>query len=333
MTRLEHPDVRLSGAQQATAWFARHFGMMESTALQVVQRLSDEAAALKNRLTAEAAFASRGEDQGDGGRGNEVRRQLAESMLRYGQLRAYEVAHRCVGDMARKMRQQMAAVSGDFASLRNKLGQLATHFDALDSTAAGRDSKPGTRAAERGRHLPPPGDNGRSSQLAEMVERQLSASLAPGDRSLFRLLTGALRDPDVLVKSLRAAARHVLAEQADSKEAPPPELSGSADCCAADSLPARLEESTPRLLACGGAKRVLALVPRDAHLETLKRKLEPSLGAISVQPQEEDELVLCCEAERIPLDNVAASLIAGRQEYVDLAARLHTRVDVDWPVD
>jgi hypothetical protein len=39
---------------------------------------------------------------------------------------------------------------------------------------------------------------------------------------------------------------------------------------------------------------------------------------------------LCYEAEQLSLRHVAAAVLDNRSQYVELASRLHTRVDVTW---
>ena len=42
------------------------------------------------------------------------------------------------------------------------------------------------------------------------------------------------------------------------------------------------------------------------------------------------QLTVCIEREQISLRDVAATLVAGRSKFAELASRLHTRVDVSW---
>ncbi|MDP6555787.1 MAG: hypothetical protein QGG71_14050 [Pirellulaceae bacterium] len=52
--------------------------------------------------------------------------------------------------------------------------------------------------------------------------------------------------------------------------------------------------------------------------------------SVTMLAEGEEEASVCFEVEQIPLDNIAASLVRNRGDYLDLAARLHTRIDVDW---
>jgi hypothetical protein len=43
-----------------------------------------------------------------------------------------------------------------------------------------------------------------------------------------------------------------------------------------------------------------------------------------------DQLSVCCEAEAVPLENIAASLIEQGRDGLAIASRLRTRSDIRW---
>ncbi len=92
-----------------------------------------------------------------------------------------------------------------------------------------------------------------------------------------------------------------------------------------------LEAGKPRLMQCGGAKRLLVLMPessaRARPLEMLHRQLNETP---SVAQDSDGDFVLCDEVERISLTQVAVTLIERRRDYAEFASRLHTRTDVSW---
>ena len=78
---------------------------------------------------------------------------------------------------------------------------------------------------------------------------------------------------------------------------------------------------------------MLMVVADPSDVAPLKRNVEQATGeGLTALSYEGSHNLLCCEVERVPLDNVAASLIDGRREYAEMASRLHTRIDVKWPV-
>ena len=93
-----------------------------------------------------------------------------------------------------------------------------------------------------------------------------------------------------------------------------------------------LERARPPILKCGGAKRLVLALPDLPSSEAFTRIITEKLGEQpTVARRPEGSLALCYEAEQIPLSNVVLALLENRPEREKYAARLHTRVDVNWP--
>ena len=87
----------------------------------------------------------------------------------------------------------------------------------------------------------------------------------------------------------------------------------------------------PNLLDCGGAKRVLLVVPQGVDAEAPQMIIEKGLKeSVSVAYNNVSDIVLCCEVEQMSLPRIAVTLIDGRPDYAEVASRLHTRSDVNW---
>jgi hypothetical protein len=93
-----------------------------------------------------------------------------------------------------------------------------------------------------------------------------------------------------------------------------------------------VDRALPQLTSNGGAKRALVVLPVNGGLEAKTLSQDARLAAESVTMLTEGKTMVsvCFEVEQIPLDNIAASLIRNRHDYLDLAAKLHTRIDVEW---
>ena len=74
------------------------------------------------------------------------------------------------------------------------------------------------------------------------------------------------------------------------------------------------------------------MLPTNGGLDLAALSQDDRLAeeSVTMLPEGESKVAVCFEVEQIPLDNIAASLIRTRGDYLDLAARLHTRIDVDW---
>jgi len=303
---LELPEMGGDGAWRAATCFARQIGKLESAASQVVQRLSDEIAELTDSMP---------ECHGD------------RPLLQYGRLRAYEMAHRCVRDGVRAMRMELTSIADDLRRLRDGLSQVAAQFDShCEGMAA--ESEPDIA----GQSPSDAGAPGPSQRLVDLMDRQMRNRFAGADGSLHSLFTGKMRDSKLLYESLRETGRAVLRGRSQKPAVHSPDNQSPGSLPMSSAVKTLIDESTPKLMKCGGAKRLLLVAGDQSDVEPLKRQIERAAGerATALVGPVSDALV-CCEMEGLPLDNIAATLIRGRREYAELASRLHTRTDVPWP--
>ncbi len=99
-----------------------------------------------------------------------------------------------------------------------------------------------------------------------------------------------------------------------------------------DSSPtAGLDLPNPRLLACGGSRRLLLVAPDGSVTPQTQGLLAGHFGCTpTIVTRPSGEIVLCCEGEHLDADRVAALLIGQRRDCARMAVRLHTRIDVPW---
>src|SRR5690606_35203848 len=89
-------------------------------------------------------------------------------------------------------------------------------------------------------------------------------------------------------------------------------------------------KSAPGLSACGSGNRLLVVLPQmaDGEFEGMIQRVMGEMQAIRFDF--DNELVVCQELEQMPFAHVAAAICQGNPGYAEIAARLHTRVDVLW---
>jgi hypothetical protein len=89
--------------------------------------------------------------------------------------------------------------------------------------------------------------------------------------------------------------------------------------------------ANPRLTAPQGAERLFVFAPSYADRGVLGRFFSEDLQEeATVAQTEDDRLTLFCERAQLRLHEVAASLIDEDFHFAEVAARLHTRIDVHW---
>jgi hypothetical protein len=98
-----------------------------------------------------------------------------------------------------------------------------------------------------------------------------------------------------------------------------------------DELRSAVAAATPALLAFGGRRRVLAILPRDAAGILTPAGVEQAIGAeITAVAGADNNLTLCVEADGLSLPHIAAEIVEQRRDRVEFASRVHCRNDVAW---
>lgn len=87
----------------------------------------------------------------------------------------------------------------------------------------------------------------------------------------------------------------------------------------------------PSPFRAGGARRFLVAVDEAQVPKGLVESICDQLpGDPTVISHDRREMIILCEAERIPIDGAAKYLVNYRADLLQLAERLPTRVDVTW---
>ncbi|MBI3838391.1 MAG: hypothetical protein HY288_10725 [Planctomycetia bacterium] len=92
-----------------------------------------------------------------------------------------------------------------------------------------------------------------------------------------------------------------------------------------------VEEATPLLQIGSAARRLVVMVPKDIDeaclLATLGQEDSPKATVIRMT---QGDLIACQEVEQLHVRRVAAALVDNRRDYIEIAKRLHARIDVNW---
>lgn len=92
-----------------------------------------------------------------------------------------------------------------------------------------------------------------------------------------------------------------------------------------------LPDSTPGLTCCGGASRLLVLMPDSAGQQVMAAAVATATGVPpTAEVSAEGDVLLCQEIQQIGSEKVIAWLADSHPESIDVATRLHSRIDISW---
>ena len=91
-----------------------------------------------------------------------------------------------------------------------------------------------------------------------------------------------------------------------------------------------INAARPRISACGGGQRLLAILPDNPQGDALRAAVAELNPPATVVGYSEPDVVFAFELQDLSIPHVAARLIEDRTDFAQMAARLHTRVDVVW---
>ena len=322
------PAVRLKGAYRATEWFAGHLRSMKQLAGDMLAHTQEDAAAKQEELL-ESKMRYCLRESRDG------KPALDPRFQQYARLRFLEIALTGVRRLAQLVSSHVSSTGDVLKDARRELGRLADEFPAdaalptpkptADDAPQAADAIAATIGANLTRLLP---------ELAAQLDQQLQSQFVAANGGLCAVLSklSELRRP--LLRSLRFEARTAVLTRLEhmglAKAILDSGVGGSPEERFA-LLRSSLAAATPKLLACGGAKRLLLATTDEGVAAPLKEILQNELHEqASLAAGSPGEVVLCYEVEQVPLEVAAVTLVEENSEYAQIAARLHTRVDVAW---
>jgi serine/threonine protein kinase len=323
LQRVEQADDRIRGAQWAAQWFSTYCRDIEQHMSDLHLKIDQELEQLQQRLDS-VQQAARGKTKD-----REKPDSVVAAVERLCRLRLYERVVASASGVIRAVKGQVSAAEDELMDLERELRHLAKQFDTartLDTPQEDREEVDGISESV-GQILI---DN--VEKLTGQLESRLQESLVQEAGGLRALLMQGGDQRNRLPMVMRGIARSTVVgimKQLDAsdmlfqnEEAPQGEV---------DTLSKCLTAARPRLLACGGAKRLLVMLPKGSSqvrpIEVLHEEMNETP---SVVENCDGDFILCYEAEQISLTQAAVTLIEGRRDLAEAASRLHTRNDVNW---
>ncbi|MGM0489962.1 MAG: tubulin-like doman-containing protein [Planctomycetota bacterium] len=322
-SQVEGEECRIQGAQWAARWFINHCGDLEQRATALHAPVTHELSGLQQRLASVKVKRGRGKERETAGKRLGMLREFCR-------LRCYQNVVAGVARVARLIRGRVARVSDELQDLERELHYLGSQFEAprpVDAVGGDEAEMPDALVDSTRQAL-----TEHMTTLVETLDGMLQENVLRPAGGLWKLLMPGRGPRNDLPATMRDLARPIIVgvvKTLDVSEILFHEEKGSRH--AVETLSEGLDAATPRLLACGGARRLLVISPSSASqtrpVEMLQREMHI---APSVVENAEGDFILCCEAEGISLTQAAVGMIDGRAEFAEAAARVHTRNDVQW---
>jgi hypothetical protein len=312
---VDEPKARMPGAKHALQAVRERVQSIEPEAARVLASARDRRLAVleTSKLNTEAASTPIGT-------------RTTEPLLHYYQRARDE-------SVASLMNALLSAVLSELSGVMEQLVQFGRELEQLSATLAkgkGENTLPPGDTALNVRQLVAEGWRKRRAELAGIVQQRLKAQYCDPGGGLHEVLSK--HGSAALCKRLRETARLVALEAAQTVD-----LTGfllaKADGPKNETVRLRsaLDAATPGLLSDGGVKHLVAVLPgtpQTAHrADEIRHVIDPD-STLLVAPG--NEVTICYECAGLSLAHLAVHLIQGRRDYFELAARVHTRHDINW---
>lgn len=321
---VEDPTARLHGA----AWTVQTCSNRCAAIRDELRRMEEDTEQQLQQIEAQLAELSVSSDHAERRHAPNLRSLLEP----HGKMRMklYVLAHSTT--VLRTVKGRLAIVQDELQELVRRSRQLAESFEIrradLPSTESGQSE-------DTIRQLGSSTNQFLVDNLAAMVElteemiQQADRATAP---SLQRLMSDAGPAMNQLPNQLRDFGRTTVLETTKGLNAVGIMFGQQSDSATQTTvLRECLDTAAPLLANCGGAQRLLVMLPDSAAnprpLEILHDDLHELPSATMIPSS---DFVICREITNIPMTQVAVQLIDCRTDYLDFANRLHTRHDICW---
>lgn len=251
---------------------------------------------------------------------------FAEFICNYGKIRVQEFALRCCRDHYRVIKSCLMSTDEMVKKFGLQLKHVGEGFGVKEETKRSAKYMPTIQQM-----LIDSVDENRPQLIHRMERLVLDSIVSTGDKFL-DVLSDSLNWQNQLPAAIKEAAQSVLSnafknlsvDQIIAKnEIQPPAIKSW--------LNEQMNEAMPAITDCGGSAALLIGQPAKAGKSSIANmisdcfdmKLKEIFGTTG-------DFVVCMEAERILLANVAFSILKDAPEAAEIAKRLASRTDIDW---
>jgi serine/threonine protein kinase len=328
---VDDPVARVGWAVVCRDWYAAFLKGLDGEATEIVHDTQQNISALEHRLGAVAKQPAKRTMFGMRRAEQKYSAEIDAMLLLLLRLRLQEFTLRSVIKILRILMASVTAAGDQLKDFQRELGQSAATFDADlfwdDDEAPPAESILDEVEDSLARQL-----RSKLPELARIVDERIEKQYLAPHGGLRHVCQKADALRVGLLAALKAETRaEILGGLRGIALSEAVLGEGTDDEAKSSRLMACQALARPMTLDCGGSQRMLALIPSGEGCQPLVDALRSRL---SPQPtitlSEEIDLMLCYEQQELSLPHVAERLIAGRNDYPEIAARLHTRVDINW---
>jgi hypothetical protein len=326
LTQVDDESIRIQGAQWLARWMGARCKATDEKLKKLQENVELELAQVDAQLQMLLATLAKAK-----GRQRENGSAPADVLNQRCRLRLYQYVVAGVSSVVQSVKGQASLIDDDVVDLGRTLRHLGDQFDTSrtldDLVAESKDNSMSSRL----RRLVASTVVEQISQIADLLNQRLQHEVLAKCGGLRNLLTEG-RTQNALPTQVRRSVRRTLVEALQRVD-----VAGllfddiGAGDQEADVLKECVQAARPKLMACGGAKRLLVLLPEGSRcvrpLEVLHQEFNETPSAAT---NGSGDFVVCYEVEQMSLTQAAVTLIDGRRDFAEFAARLHTRTDVDW---
>jgi eukaryotic-like serine/threonine-protein kinase len=312
--RLDVPQGRLNGARHSVLWLQNHLESARNelrtyreplaAALVEIRGPTQAAAGHESSAVAEASF---------------------ERLSHYFELRLDELGLRAAKRITQSLLVELKAVGDNLTAFGRELGQIKSA--ARSVSASERQSAENSTLDALGRQMTAM-VSANLDELAAISDARLQRDYLNGQGGLFQVVMRGGRPRAQLSARIQEVCRRVVQDSWSNAG----KLRSGLDSDGGDvKLIAAIDAATPTPLEFGGARRVLAVLPRGADATSKAKVLSATAGIpVSAVEGTDSTMAICVEAEGLSLKHLALSVIERRRDSVEFAKRVQSRSDIAW---
>jgi hypothetical protein len=300
---------------------------------ELVRKVEGELTAVRRALQERIAADVAGGQSGAGGRRG-IRRQdgppssLSESLQGLVSLFVQQKTAECALRLASSILHYTTTTAEVLVRARRESLDFARSFDdtawqqgTSGASAASQNEIDRAVVRELGERIP---------KIAVVFERRVVEEIISPRGGLVPLLSASSEELRVLPALLRSFARRAVFEGLKEIDIPKMVLQPDSDL-KHENVERYVQTAWPSVLDCGGAKRLLLVMPDCPSAARLPEIIEQKRSEKPTVLYDSDcDVVACYEGEGVDLSNVAAAIAHNDPQCAEVAHRLHTRVDVQW---